>query len=131
MTEVGPELADVALRRATRAMVGTLRTSDVVARLDETRLAAVLPATPLRDALNVAVSLRRAVEEACVAMSTGTPLSASLGIAGFPDHGREPGPLLAAAREALARAQSQGTSRIVEAPIPANPTGLAVPYRAG
>lgn len=119
--EHGVEIADAALRRMARAMVATLRTSDVVARSDECRLIAVLPSATMIDAFRVAESVRRAVLEAGVTAATANPLSTAIGVAAYPDHAVEVGPLLAAAGEALARAHAQGPGSIISAPRSAKP----------
>ena len=113
-----PEVAGAWLHRIARAMVGTLRTSDVVARLEDGRFMAVLPGAKVTDALIVAEAVRRAVGEAGLASGILVPPTVSIGVAGFPDHASEPGSLIAAAGEALARARSQGTNRVALAPRP-------------
>jgi diguanylate cyclase (GGDEF)-like protein len=105
----GAEFADSALGLVARAVVATLRASDVVARLaGADRLAAVLPSASGSDALKVAEVLRRAVAEAGVASAAPTALTASIGLAAFPDDARDPASLLASARAALHRARSAG-----------------------
>jgi diguanylate cyclase (GGDEF)-like protein len=119
-----PAEAASMMSRVVRTMLGALRSSDVVARLDDDRLAVALPGAGLAAAQKLAVSLQRAIAEAEPAPMAAHPVTVSLGVAGLPEHAREPGPLLAAAREALARAQSDGTGRIVVAP-PLGGTGLS------
>jgi diguanylate cyclase (GGDEF)-like protein len=129
--EHGAEIADAALRRMARAIVATLRTSDVVARSYENRLIAVLPAATMTDAFRVAESVRRAVLEAGMTAATATPVSTSIGVAAYPDHATEVGPLLAAAGEALARAYAQGPSSIVAAPRAARPIAPSIVRSVG
>jgi diguanylate cyclase (GGDEF)-like protein len=121
-----PEVADAWQHRIARAMVGTLRTSDVVARLDDGRFMAVLPGAGVTDALVVAEAVRRAAGEAGLASGILVPPTVSIGVAGFPDHACEPGTLIAAAGEALARARSQGTNRVALAPRPNSSVGSTV-----
>jgi diguanylate cyclase (GGDEF)-like protein len=102
----GTALADATLARAARAIVGTLRASDVVSRLDPDRLVAALPGCDASDALRVADAARRAVGEALLAGGVTPTPAVWVGVATYPDHAREPGPLLAAAEEALARARA-------------------------
>jgi diguanylate cyclase (GGDEF)-like protein len=108
-----------------------LRSSDIVARLDDTRLAAVLPSAAWNDALRVAESVRRAILEAGLTTATSDPLSASIGIAAYPDHALEVGPLLAAAGEALARARASGPGGIVPAPRAAKAAPPSIVGNAG
>jgi len=129
--KVCPEVADAWLHRIARAMIGTLRTSDVVARLDDGRFMAVLPASGISDALVVAESVRRAVGEAGLASGVLVPPTVSIGVAGFPDHASEPGTLIASASEALARARAQGTNRVGLAPRPTSSSPSAITTRVG
>ncbi|HWE34942.1 MAG TPA: diguanylate cyclase [Isosphaeraceae bacterium] len=109
----GPQLADAALRRATRTIVATLRAGDLVARVDEDGLAVVLPGAPAADArLVVAEAIRRGVIEAAV--TSTYPLTVSIGVATFPEHAREPAALLVAAAAALELARSRGTDAIAQ-----------------
>jgi diguanylate cyclase (GGDEF)-like protein len=129
--EHGTEIADSAVRRMARAMAATLRASDVVARLDDGRLIALLPAAALADAMRVAESVRRAIIEAGLTAATPAPLTSSIGVAAYPDHAADAGHLLAAAREALARARTQGAGFIATAPRPAQPLVASIVRPAG
>lgn len=97
----GPEFAGMALNLAARALAGTLRASDLVVRLDGDRLAAVLPGAGKLDAVRLGEVVRRAVAEAGVASSVPTELTASVGIAAYPDDAHTPLALRAACEEAL------------------------------
>jgi diguanylate cyclase (GGDEF)-like protein len=121
-----PEVADAWLHRIARAMAGTLRTSDVVARLDDGRFMAVLPGAGVTDALVIAEAVRRAAGEAGLASGILVPPTVSIGVAGLPDHAQEPGTLIAAAGEALARARSQGINRVALAPRPNSAVGSSI-----
>jgi diguanylate cyclase (GGDEF)-like protein len=110
-----PEIADALLQRVAPAIVRTLRTSDIVARLDDDRIAAILPAAPADDAACVAEAVRRAIAEAGQISATMRPLTASIGVAGYPDHAQPPQELRDAAAEAVALARFQGGDRIVMA----------------
>ncbi len=101
----GAEFADMALSLAARAVSSTLRASDLVVRLEGDRLAAVLPGAGKSDAIRVAEVLRRAVAEAGVASSVPTSLSASIGIAAYPDDADSPQSLRAACEQALRPAE--------------------------
>jgi diguanylate cyclase (GGDEF)-like protein len=114
----GSEIADAALKRMARAMTSTLRTTDVVARLDDGRLVAVLPGASVTDAVSVAEAVRRAIAEAGVTAAAANPIAAPIGVAAFPEHARDVGPLVAAAGEALARAEVLGPDRVAVAPRP-------------
>ena len=112
----GGELADIVLGRAARAVLETLRASDVVGRLDADRLIAVLPGCGVQDALRLARVVRQAIAEAVLASGVEAAPSTRIGVASYPDHAFEAGPLLAAADEALARARVEGPDAITTAP---------------
>jgi diguanylate cyclase (GGDEF)-like protein len=114
------------LHHLTRAMTASLRSSDVIARIADQQLAALLPDTSMANAGHVAVTLRRVLSEAWLTTGAIPGLCATLGIASYPDAAHEPGPLLAAAREALARAQANGPGRIACASPRARPHESAI-----
>ncbi len=113
--EHGSEIADAVLQRVARAMAESLRVSDVVARLDRERLAAVLPSASARDALTVARQVVGIVAEAGLTAPTDPPMTASVGIAGFPQQGESREVLVTAATRALARANFIGKGTIITA----------------
>ncbi len=112
----GPMLADAALQRVARAVVATLREGDMVARVAQDRLLAVLPGAQVSDALSVAEAVRRAIGEAGMAGATTAPMTASIGVAGYPDDADELETLLAAAADALNLARSRGWNRVARPP---------------
>ncbi len=97
----GAEFAGMALGLAARAVAGTLRASDLVVRLDGDRLVAVLPGAGKSDAVRVGEVIRRAVTEAGIASSVPAKLTASIGIAAFPDDAHSPRGLMAACEQAI------------------------------
>jgi diguanylate cyclase (GGDEF)-like protein len=108
----GPEIADAVLQRVARAVGESLRVSDVVARLDRDRLAAVMPSASAEDAVRVARQIVRTVAEAGLTAPTHPPVTASVGIASFPDHADTPEALREAATQALAQANQHGPGTI-------------------
>jgi diguanylate cyclase (GGDEF)-like protein len=127
---LGPEFADAVLQQAARALVGSIRASDVTGRLDANRFLAILPTASIDDAPCIAEAVRRAIGEACFASAADPPPTASIGVAIDPGHGRDAATLLAAAREALALAQARGGNRTQLAQRPPSPT-LQLASRAG
>lgn len=110
--EQGHAIADAILQRVARAVVESLRVSDVVARLDRNRLAAVLPAAVADDAVRAARHVVDVVAEAGLTAPTHPPMTASVGIAGYPDHADTPADLRKVASAALALAQARGAGQI-------------------
>jgi diguanylate cyclase (GGDEF)-like protein/PAS domain S-box-containing protein len=104
----GHHAGDLVLVEIAKRLSGTLRESDTAARLGGDEFVLLLPATPLVGALEAA----RALVDFIVAPITvdGKPLTvgASIGIAVFPDHGRDADVLLAAADAAMYEAKHSG-----------------------
>jgi diguanylate cyclase (GGDEF)-like protein len=105
-------VSETALRSVSQAVAGTLRGSDLVARLDDGRVVVVLPGASAADALVVAEALRRALSEID---------EISIGVAAYPQHAQDASSLRLAAASALARAR--------EANEPHATTVLAPPIR--
>ena len=114
----GPEFANEAIRKVGRIIAGTLRTSDLVACLDDGCLVAVLPGASVADALMVAESVRSAVDETGIASISLPLLTVSIGAATYPIHAADFTALRAAAVDALAIARSKGRNRVVAATAP-------------
>jgi diguanylate cyclase (GGDEF)-like protein len=108
----GSEFADAALGIAARAVLGTLRPSDFVARCEGDRVAAVLPGSDKVDATRLAELVRRAVAEAGIASAVPAALTASIGLASRPDDGTDAPTLRSSAEFALARARELGGDRV-------------------
>lgn len=113
---LGAELAGEALRKVGRTVAGTLRSSDLIARLDDGRLVAVLPGASAGDALAVAETVRATIEATCLASTRMPALTASIGVVTRPDHAAGPAALRSAAAAALADARSGGRNRVASLP---------------
>jgi len=104
----GHHAGDLVLIEIATRLSGTLRESDTAARLGGDEFVLMLPATPLVGAIETS----RALVDFIVAPITieGKPLTvgASIGIAVFPNHGREAEVLLAAADSAMYDAKRSG-----------------------
>ncbi len=109
----GPEVTIQAMRCVARATLSTLRSGDVVGRLNDGRLVAVLPNVASADSLIVAEALCAAIAEAGKATIEMPVLTASLGVATYPDHAHDAASLRAAAAAALLRAQALGRNQVL------------------
>jgi diguanylate cyclase (GGDEF)-like protein len=119
---LGDELAESAIERIMRAIKSTIRASDVVARLEAGRIAVLLPNANVENAMKVAEAIRAAIARAGAASTTMPTLSASIGLATYPDHAHDVAMLRAAASTSLTRARDQGNDQIAIAPpVPAIP----------
>lgn len=105
----GHEVGDAVLRVVARRLENTLRAEDVVARLGGDEFLALLPriAAP-GDAAIVAQKLIDALQEPCRIEDNDLYLTASIGIAIAPLHGRNPQELLRCADLAMYRAKGEG-----------------------
>jgi diguanylate cyclase (GGDEF)-like protein len=113
---MGKESADRAVDAVGRQVAAMIRSSDIVARIDDDRIIAVLPRAPLGHARRVAERICRTVEPAS-SRSAGLPgLTVSIGIAEYPTCASTLYALLDAADHALAEAQRTGRNRVVSAP---------------
>jgi diguanylate cyclase (GGDEF)-like protein len=90
-----------------------VRASDTVGRLGGDEFLAILPETSLDGAIGVATKLGAALAEPYVLDNATARLSASIGVALFPDHGGDPEQLQRAADAALYRAKRDGKNRMV------------------
>jgi diguanylate cyclase (GGDEF)-like protein len=120
----GSDVADLTVLRVAESIARTLRGSDVVARLDDDRMVVVLPNTGSADALTVAAMVRSAVVGACGSSGEVPELSASMGVACFPENAPEMIILLAAADEAVARAREKGMNQVA---MYSPPPGMVAP----
>ena len=96
-----------------------VRASDTVGRLGGDEFLAILPETTLEGALGVAEKLRESLSEPYPLGQASAKLSASVGLALFPEHGADPEALQRAADAALYRAKREGRNRTVVAAKPA------------
>ncbi len=114
----GPAVASEAVRRVGRTVAGALRRSDLIARLDEGRLAAVLPGASADAARRLAEHVRAAVAQAGAATASMPVLTVTFGAATFPEQGGDATTLRSAAAAALAEARAHGRDRVAFAPPP-------------
>jgi diguanylate cyclase (GGDEF)-like protein len=107
----GHEKGDDVLTAAARAMVETLRESDVVGRLGGEEFVVLAPETGLDGALVAAENLRRAIAELDVP-GVDRPITTSVGVAVFPEDAADAGGLLRQADRALYAAKRRGRDRV-------------------
>lgn len=106
---------------AVLAMVGTLlreavRGADVACRYGGEEMLVVLPGCGFADALERAEELRRRIAGLAVGARGGqVGISASFGVASYPEHGATPAQLVAAADGALYAAKREGRDRVAGA----------------
>ncbi len=113
---LGHGTADHLVRSVAGTVASLIRASDIIARLDDDRIVAVLPRAPGGGALHVAENICQAVAAKGRADCAISNLTVSIGVAAFPAAADNVFSLFDAADEALARAQGSGRNRACLAP---------------
>ena len=104
----GHHAGDVVLIEIARRLTGALRESDTAARLGGDEFVLLLPATPIVGAIEAARALCDFIGAPIIVDGKPLTVGASIGIAKFPDHGRDSAALLAAADSAMYDAKQGG-----------------------
>ena len=111
----GHDRGDELLSNVARALAQSVRASDFVARLGGDEFVALLPATDLDGAYTITEKLAAATRETRLA-GFNRAVTASFGIAGFPDHGKDIDAVMRSADGALYQAKKDGRDRVRLAP---------------
>jgi len=116
----GHQVGDEVLRELSQVMRATIRTPDFVARFGGEEFVVIAPGTWTADAAVLGSRIQIAISEQ-VSQPLGRPVTVSIGIAGVPEHGRDPAALLKVADLALYAAKYAGRNRVeigfVDAPL--------------
>ena len=104
----GHHAGDQVLVEIANRLSGTLRESDTAARLGGDEFVLMLPATPLLGAIEASRSLVDFIVAPIAVDGKPLTVGASIGIAVFPNHGRDAQVLLAAADSAMYEAKRSG-----------------------
>lgn len=122
----GRDHDDRLLPAVAATIAGAIRTSDFAGRLDADELLVLAPGTPLEGGVVLAEKLRQAIAELTVA-GVERAITASLGVAAYPDAAVTPEILLRSADRALELAKGRGGNRVERvagtgwAPVAATP----------
>jgi diguanylate cyclase (GGDEF)-like protein len=102
------------VREVARRLVATVRGSDRVFRYGGDEFCVILPGTAREGARDLAERLRKSLEERPVVLNAAEELriTASFGIASFPEHARTGTGLLKLADEAMQRAKHEGKNSV-------------------
>jgi len=123
----GHDGGDVVLKAIAELLRSRTRGHDVVSRLGGEELLVLLPGASLESAKAKAEALREAIAKLELThRGRRVEVTASFGVAAFPEHGSEGPELLRAADQALYTAKRTGRDRVVAAPSPGNPASLAL-----
>ncbi|HET6150778.1 MAG TPA: diguanylate cyclase [Polyangia bacterium] len=115
----GHEAGDKVLREIAKLLIEETRGGDVASRMGGEELLVVLPGASLENACVKAERIRLAIKNLQVT-HLGIPLgpiTVSVGVAAFPEQGRQAEDLLRAADVALYRAKAEGRDRVVMAEV--------------
>ncbi|UTG93577.1 diguanylate cyclase [Geobacter sulfurreducens] len=107
---------DRALKRTAKILSETARQMDVVTRFGGEEFCIILPGTSKKESIFVAERIRREIEGEEFPHEENLPLgrlTASIGIASFPEDGSTEASLVKAADVALYRAKSDGRNRVI------------------
>ena len=114
----GHQLGDEVLKKVAKIMQDSVRQSDMAARYGGEEFVIVLPGTAKKMAENIAEKLRATIEEAEFENEEKQPqgkLTASFGVASFPENGTTPEVVLKGADNCLYIAKEQGRNKVVGA----------------
>jgi len=110
---LGHAAGDSALRHVSGILQAQVRDVDMVARIGGEEFAVWLPRAPLEQGMEIAERMRRAVESSVWRWSgTPYPMTASCGVAAYPETVRDINNLRSAADAALYRAKQAGRNRV-------------------
>lgn len=113
--DFGHEAGDHALQRIGRTVRHAFRTTDSACRYGGEEFALIFPETPKDETMKLAERLRQTIESLAPSTEAPRQMTASVGVAAFPEDGETAADLLRAADRALYRAKTQGRNRVVAA----------------
>ena len=113
---LGHHNGDLILQQVANRVRGVLRESDTVARLGGDEFAVLLPAADIRDATRIAKKLLDSLDRPFELEAQSFRIGASLGIALFPEHGRDGAALMKRADVAMYEAKRGKTGFAVYDP---------------
>ena len=105
----GTAVGDAVLREVAGRLMRAVRSIDITGRLDGDGFAAILPTCSVQQAAQAAERVQAAIAAPLVQGDVLLALSASVGVAMFPDDGTDVGELLHHADVALAQAKADGS----------------------
>lgn len=114
--EFGHILGDEVLRHVSAIFNKHLRKADIVCRYGGEEFVVLLPETVRDKAVSVAEKLRSLIENYQFP-GLGRPLTVSIGVADFPDHGTTRDELVKAADRALYAAKQAGRNKVARATV--------------
>jgi diguanylate cyclase (GGDEF)-like protein len=126
----GHQAGDDVLRRVASVFTLALRDVDYCARYGGEEFFALLPQTPLTSGAGVAERVRATAEEVLGGEEENAPVTVSVGIAEYPNHGATAEALVEAADRALYVAKEKGRNRVVPATVHRAKAASATPKKS-
>jgi diguanylate cyclase (GGDEF)-like protein len=114
--EFGHPKGDAVLRALGALMRSASREGDVPCRVGGEEFAFILPETGKAEGLVFAERFRRRVESSVMAPDSLNPITVSVGLAAFPEDGRNPDEIVWVADEALYESKRAGRNRVTASP---------------
>jgi diguanylate cyclase (GGDEF)-like protein len=114
---LGPHTGDELLRLIAGRLSGSLRCSDTAARVSDYRLAAVLACDTRDGVASVSARLERVMSDPFVVGGHRITLSAAIGVAMYPEHGKEAHVLKHLANQAMLTAKRNNLGHLLYDPI--------------
>jgi diguanylate cyclase (GGDEF)-like protein len=111
----GHARGDLVLKQTTHAIQSTLRAEDIVGRFGGEEFVVLLSGADLQQAMGAAERCRAAVETMEIPSAPYLSVTASVGVAAFPEHASELDGLLKASDRAMYDAKAKGRNRVESA----------------
>ena len=112
----GHAVGDLLLQQIAKRLGACVRKSDTVGRLGGDEFLIILNKTNAADSVTmVAEKIRAALSEAFVIEGSNLQVSASIGIARYPENGKEPLDLMQSADRAMYQAKNHGGDKVISA----------------
>ena len=109
----GHGVGDLLLKQAGQRMLDSVRKSDTVARIGDDEFAVILLSIKIvKDAVTVAETIRLALNQPFELADQNVSISASIGIAIYPEHGRDEIELTKNADSAMHNAKASGRDKV-------------------
>lgn len=110
---LGHDIGDAVLRQAAQRMLGCMRETDSVARMGGDEFVVLIEGLERgEDALPVAEKLRQGLDQPFEVAQHRLEVSASIGVAIYPQHGRDDTALLVSADHAMYQAKNRGGNQV-------------------
>ncbi|OAN49924.1 signal transduction protein [Paramagnetospirillum marisnigri] len=109
----GHPIGDLVLKEIASVLVRDVRRTDVVARVAADEFAVLLPETDPEEGLRVAEKLRQTITDLALGLPVGgVRVTASIGLASYPENADDPQKLVIAADVALYKAKRSGKNQV-------------------